>query len=98
MTELLASLLKDVDASLSAPLCFTLSEWDVRSEVVRTNESAIGNWMADVLRHTYDEAIHSIGSRPGNADGVLICGGTLRGDSRYGPGNKGKCIPTAFEL
>ena len=42
--------------------------------------------MADVLRHTYDDVISSQGQNPGGADGVLIFGGTLRGDSRYGPG------------
>ena len=42
--------------------------------------------MADVLRHAYDDAIWNAGEHEGGADGVLICGGTLRGDSRYGPG------------
>ncbi|KAG8923519.1 hypothetical protein FRC00_006159 [Tulasnella sp. 408] len=46
--------------------------------------SASGNWFADVLRYTYDDALCSKGSR--GADGVLICGGTIRGDSVYGPG------------
>lgn len=40
--------------------------------------------MADVLRHAYDDALCVKGD--GIADGVLICGGTLRGDSVYGPG------------
>lgn len=42
--------------------------------------------MADVLRHTYDDVISCIGHHQGGTDGVLICGGTLRGDSQYGPG------------
>ena len=40
--------------------------------------------MADVLRHAYDDALCV--KDGGIADGVLICGGTLRGDSVYGPG------------
>lgn len=42
--------------------------------------------MADVLLHTYDEAICFKGGSRGGADGVFICGGTIRGDSIYGPG------------
>lgn len=38
MSELLATVLTDVSSSLSAPVCYTLEEWDVRSEVVRTDE------------------------------------------------------------
>jgi 5'-nucleotidase len=37
-----------------------------------------------VLRHAYDEALCM--KTGGGADGVVICGGTLRGDSVYGPG------------
>lgn len=47
-------------------------------------QSASGNWFADVLRHAYDDALCLKGC--GGADGVLICGGTIRGDSTYGPG------------
>jgi 5'-nucleotidase len=38
LAKLLSTLLEDVSLSLSAPLCFALEEWDVRSEVVRTDE------------------------------------------------------------
>jgi 5'-nucleotidase len=47
--------------------------------------------MADVLRHAYDDALCVKGG--GVADGVLICGGTLRGDSVYGPGMYVSCHP-----
>jgi 5'-nucleotidase len=36
------------------------------------------------LRHAYDEALCLEGG--GGSDGVFICGGTIRGDSTYGPG------------
>ena len=39
-----------------------------------------------MIRHAYDDAIHDLGDHPGGADGVILCGGALRGDSRYGPG------------
>jgi len=47
-------------------------------------QSASGNWFADVLRHAYNDALCM--KTGGDSDGVLICGGTLRGDSVYGPG------------
>jgi hypothetical protein len=47
-------------------------------------ESAAGNWFADVLLHAYDEALCMQGL--GGADAVLICAGSLRGDSVYGRG------------
>ncbi|KAF8322522.1 Metallo-dependent phosphatase [Clavulina sp. PMI_390] len=86
MEKLLESILTDVSSSLSAPVCYTLEEWDVRSEIVRMDESSFGNWIADVIRHAYDDAIFDLGDHKGGADGVMLCGGALRGDSRYGPG------------
>ncbi|KZP00929.1 Metallo-dependent phosphatase [Calocera viscosa TUFC12733] len=83
---MLKSVLGEVQSSLSKPICRTLTKWDVRSEHVRTTESAIGNWMADILRHAYDDAKSVQGRTKAGADAVLICGGTLRGDSTYGPG------------
>ncbi|KZT61237.1 Metallo-dependent phosphatase [Calocera cornea HHB12733] len=84
---MLKSVLGEVQSSLSKPICRTLTKWDVRSEHVRTTESAIGNWMADILRHAYDDAVCVRGrTEAAGADAVLICGGTLRGDSTYGPG------------
>lgn len=47
-------------------------------------QTASGNWFADVLRHAYDDMLCLKGC--GGSDGVFICGGTIRGDSIYGPG------------
>jgi hypothetical protein len=38
MKDILASVLSDVSHSMSVPVCYTLNEWDVRSEIVRTDE------------------------------------------------------------
>lgn len=134
--ELLKSLLHSVEGTLGKPVCFTLSAFDARSELVRTQETGLGNWIADVLMHAYAESLiegggsdmfekksaseqnkkgeaavgdhdHNNGNDPdgvktpkkrvtkdvdvlrrakGGADAVIICGGTLRGDSQYGPG------------
>ncbi|QRV89758.1 nucleotide phosphoesterase protein YfkN [Ceratobasidium sp. AG-Ba] len=85
LSAVLKEQLDSVSSSLSEPICYSLTEWNAKSDLVRTDESALGNWMADVLRHAYDDALCVKGG--GIADGVLICGGTLRGDSVYGPGN-----------
>ena len=40
---------------LHVPICYTLTPWDVRSEVVRTRETAFGNLVADALFGGYAE-------------------------------------------
>ena len=112
--DLLKTLLSSVSDTLSKPVCFTLTPFDARSELVRTQETGLGNWVADVLMHAYAESLmeggddvvekvdhkeladreHSLEEDEnrkgrelkGGADAVIICGGTLRGDSQYGPG------------
>lgn len=100
--EMLKKLLSSVSKTLSQPVCFTLTPFDARSEIVRTQETGLGNWLADVLLHAYAESALDNGRnwmidtdggdsedapRPsGKADAAILCGGTLRGDSQYGPG------------
>ncbi|EKM55738.1 uncharacterized protein PHACADRAFT_95531 [Phanerochaete carnosa HHB-10118-sp] len=84
MTKLLEGLLQSVSKTLKAPVCKTEVELDCRSAKVRIQESASGNWFADVLRHAYDDSLCLKGYNGTN--GVFICGGTIRGDSVYGPG------------
>lgn len=56
-------------------------------------QSAAGNWFADVLRHAYDDALYmKCGS---GSDGVLITGGTLRGDTVY---PAGVYLPSSSDL
>ncbi|RXK38756.1 hypothetical protein M231_03932 [Tremella mesenterica] len=81
---LLKNLLSSVSSTLSKSVCFTLTPFDARSEMVRTRETGLGNWAADVLLHAYAESM--IEGVEEGADAVIICGGTLRGDSQYGPG------------
>ncbi|KAH7910160.1 Metallo-dependent phosphatase-like protein [Hygrophoropsis aurantiaca] len=84
LREILQKVLSNVSKTLKAPVCITAVELDVRSEIIRTHESAAGNWFADILRHVYDDAL-CLKSCSGS-DGVFICAGTLRGDSVYHPG------------
>jgi len=114
MDDMLSDLLSSVEGTLQKPVCFTLTPFDARSEVVRTKETGLGNWVADVLIHAYAESLvegghhdffekqkqegevtpkghaandnNEVRKKKGGADAVIICGGTLRGDSQYGPG------------
>ncbi|KAF9070381.1 Metallo-dependent phosphatase-like protein [Rhodocollybia butyracea] len=90
LVDILKNLLSSVSKSLKTPVCKSLVTLDLRSNIIRTEEawrffSATGNWFADIIRHTYDdcETLKTLGG----SDAVLICAGTLRGDSEYGPGN-----------
>ncbi|KAF8184960.1 Metallo-dependent phosphatase-like protein [Mycena galopus ATCC 62051] len=84
LTEIVKTLLSSVSSTLKAPVCTTAVPVDVRSQLIRTEESAAGNWFADVIRHAYDDSLAMKGC--GGADGVFVCAGTFRGDSIYGPG------------
>ena len=105
--DLMKSLLSSVSQTLSKNVCYTLTPFDARSEIVRTKETGLGNWIADVLLHAYAESLmegkagengrvhfekqqtseHADGTqRRGGADAAILCGGTIRGDSQYGPG------------
>lgn len=131
--ELIDGLMDTVGKELGKPVAYTLTEFDALSENVRTRETGLGNWVADVLRHAYAESGVDGATDPiadkgegedgeeqdggageartptaraflidttqgkkgrtevppradGGADAVIICGGGLRGDSRYGPG------------
>ncbi|KAG8775204.1 hypothetical protein FRC20_003365, partial [Serendipita sp. 405] len=88
-SEKVAKIVKEVagriEDSLSKAVCKLDAVLDCRSNIVRMAESASGNWFADVIFHAYDDA--PCVKAQGGADAVFICGGTLRGDSTYGPGD-----------
>ena len=90
-------IMQRIGQATSKPVVNTLTKWDVRSEKVRTEESAIGDFFADVFLHAYDDALRSQEQRgelnPARDAGVrqvdiaFFCGGALRGDTVYGPGS-----------
>ncbi|THU95171.1 Metallo-dependent phosphatase [Dendrothele bispora CBS 962.96] len=73
-----------INAAMVEPICVTEVELDVKSSYIRRQESPIGNWVADSLRHAYDQALAKLGYQ--TTDGVIICNGDLRGDRVYPPG------------
>ncbi|TFL07384.1 Metallo-dependent phosphatase [Pterulicium gracile] len=81
LKKILEDQLSNVSRTLHTPVCVLLAELDVRSQFIRLAESAAGDWFADIVRHSYDDALCL--NDCGGADGVFICAGTLRGDSLY---------------
>ncbi|KAI9183847.1 hypothetical protein H9P43_002899 [Blastocladiella emersonii ATCC 22665] len=77
-TPSVAALLADIQDQLARKLqkavAITHTPLDARSASVRLEESAVGSFVADVVRRAYD------------ADIALLCGGTIRSDAVYGPG------------
>ncbi|KAJ7270316.1 Metallo-dependent phosphatase [Mycena rebaudengoi] len=76
--------LKTFSDSMTKPVCITEVLLDVRSKNIRVQESVIGNWMTDCLRHVYDEALAKLGYD--KVDGVITCSGAFRGGHIYQPG------------
>lgn len=75
-----------------------MTEWDTRSDRVRTAESALGSFIADILMVSYEETLRERDNRgelnerrskdEREVDCAIICGGSLRGDSLYPPGSE----------
>ncbi|KAF7322681.1 25S rRNA adenine-N(1) methyltransferase [Mycena chlorophos] len=84
LAEILKTVLSSVSSTMKSPVCNTAVELDLRSQYIRTKESAVCNWFADVIRHAYDDSSAMLDG--GGSDAVFVCAGTFRGDSTYGPG------------
>jgi len=88
-------LISRISASTGEVIAHTLTPWDARSEKVRTDESALGNFLADILMRSYDETLRERekrgqlekdeerGKDDRQVDCALLCGGAVRGDSVY---------------
>lgn len=71
LVDKLSSSLKN---KLEKPIGYTAVPLDGRFTTVRTQESNLGNFVCDLMRHFY------------GADCALMAGGTVRGDQIYPPG------------
>lgn len=94
LSSLVEDLVSRISKSTNEIIAASLTPWDARSEKVRTDESALGNFIADILMHSYDETLRErerrgeldCSGRDKNfrqVDCALLCGGALRGDSVY---------------
>ncbi|KAF8601706.1 Metallo-dependent phosphatase [Ceratobasidium sp. AG-I] len=85
MQTIVDHLSKEHFESLNKPICRIETQLNVQEAVVRKQESAVGNWIADILFHAYDDT-HIIKEYGGSPDGVIITGGTIRGNRLMEPG------------
>ncbi|KAL8997813.1 MAG: hypothetical protein Q9169_002984 [Polycauliona sp. 2 TL-2023] len=72
--NLVSTLTSTLNRKLEKPIGYTFTPLDARFATVRTSESNLGNFVTDLMRHTY------------NTDCALMAGGTIRGDQVYPPG------------
>lgn len=77
-------------------MALSLNEWDVTSKAVRTDESGFGDFVADILLMSMERTLRTQAPEQNEdavsggyrmADCSIICGGSLRSDSKFGPGN-----------
>ncbi|KAJ1964450.1 hypothetical protein IWQ62_002929 [Dispira parvispora] len=74
--EVVQRVSQGVSKHIDKVIGYTLTPWDARSTKVRIEESAIGNLLADLMRNAYP-----------CVDVALACGGAIRSDTVYGPGD-----------
>ncbi|KAL8799256.1 MAG: hypothetical protein Q9182_006023 [Xanthomendoza sp. 2 TL-2023] len=72
--HLVSTLTSTLKSKLEKPIGYTFAPLDARFTTVRTRESNLGNFVCDLMRHTY------------TTDCALMAGGTIRGDQVYPPG------------
>ncbi|CAG8448731.1 2166_t:CDS:2 [Diversispora eburnea] len=78
--ELVKSATSEISSKMSKPIAHTVTPWDCRSTMLRTQETGFGNFVADLMLNAYQPCL------PYNIDCSLVCGGTIRSDSIYPPG------------
>ncbi|PKI82840.1 hypothetical protein MVES1_003744 [Malassezia vespertilionis] len=93
--KLIDDLMSRVDQSVGQSVAYSLTEWDSRANMVRLDESALGDFISDILLTSADHALRSnnahntcelLSENDRFADCCIICGGSLRGDAVFGPG------------
>ncbi|KAI0192504.1 Metallo-dependent phosphatase-like protein [Astrocystis sublimbata] len=73
-SKLVEDLTAHLNATLQKPVGYTAAPLDARFRTVRLQESNIGNFVCDIMRHHY------------SGDCSLMASGTVRGDQVYLPG------------
>ncbi|KAF0455054.1 Metallo-dependent phosphatase [Gigaspora margarita] len=77
LSGLIDSATSDIKDKMSKPIAYTVKQWDCRSSILRTQETAFGNFIADLLYYAYKPCITH------NIDCAILCAGTIRSDSIY---------------
>ncbi|CAG8689598.1 15429_t:CDS:2 [Funneliformis mosseae] len=76
--ELITATTSNITEKMSKPVAYTLTPWDCRSTMLRTQETAFGNFVADLMLYAYQSCYH--------IDCSMLCGGSVRSDAIYPPG------------
>ncbi|CAG8554798.1 1270_t:CDS:2 [Cetraspora pellucida] len=74
---LIDSVTSEIKGKMSKPIAYTLKPWDCRSSMLRTQETAFGNFVADLMFYAYQPCVHF------NIDCAILAGGSIRSDSIY---------------
>ena len=75
ITQMVNAAMDNFNKSLGIVIGTSTTAWDATSSSSRTEETGLGNYLADILRMYY------------GTDFALLAGGTIRSDSVYGPGD-----------
>ncbi|CAG8555464.1 8855_t:CDS:2, partial [Scutellospora calospora] len=75
--DLIASATSEIFKNMSKPIAYTATPWDCRSSMLRTQENAFANFIADLMLYAYQPCIQF------NIDCAILCAGTIRSDSIY---------------
>ncbi|WFD29911.1 hypothetical protein MSPP1_000925 [Malassezia sp. CBS 17886] len=95
LRTMLDTLMARIARATGQPVAYSLTPWDARAPAVRLEESALGDFVADILLTSVERALRTQHVRDAQravrgggrlADCCLICGGSLRGDAVFGPG------------
>ncbi|CAG8649887.1 5151_t:CDS:2 [Funneliformis caledonium] len=76
--ELITATTSNITEKMSKSVAYTLTPWDCRSTMLRTQETAFGNFVADLMLYAYQSCYH--------IDCSMLCGGSVRSDAIYPPG------------
>nr|CAG8453058.1 5310_t:CDS:2 [Entrophospora candida] len=80
LVKLIEEATSEITAKMSKPVAYTMTPWDCRSISLRTQETAFGNFVADLMLYAYQPCISY------NIDCAILCGGCIRSDLLYPPG------------
>ena len=89
LAKTLESLITRIRKSTNQEVAYSLTPWDARAMSVRLGESALGDFIADIMLLSMGQMARAQGSHKSGGqvvDCCIICGGALRGDAVFGPG------------
>ncbi|OZJ04273.1 hypothetical protein BZG36_02569 [Bifiguratus adelaidae] len=78
--KIVETISEKVTSKTKRSIGYTHTPWEGRSQRMRTEETNLGDFAADLMLHSYTSTLEE------GVDFALCCGGTFRSDSVLGPG------------